>query len=144
MTRSNKLAPVVEHVDRNEQSDLQAVSHSQQQLTRQLAQLEQLTQYRQEYIARRDKGPSCSAVMFSEFNRFIAQLDITIGQQRAVVEAARREVEYKTRKWQSSRSRSDAMHKVVDRLHQHEARQEARSEQKFMDEIALRSQFKSQ
>jgi flagellar FliJ protein len=144
MTRSKKLAPVVKHVDNNEQTDLQAVAYSQHQLNRQQAQLEQLIQYRFEYIQRRDSGQSCSAVMFSEYNRFIAQLDVTIEQQRVVVEAARHEVEFKTRKWKLSRSRSDAMHKMVDRLNQHEARQEAKSEQKFLDEIALRSRFKSQ
>ncbi len=144
MTRSKKLAPVVKHVEKNENSALQAVAFSQQQLQKQIAQLEQLLCYRQEYAERNHDQFTYTAVQLSEYNRFIQQLDDTIEQQRRVVRLAEQEVELKRQKWKVTRSRSDAMHKMVDRLNQQEMQQQHRSDQKAMDEVALRNAIKNQ
>ncbi len=144
MTRSKKLAPVVKHVEKNENSALQAVAFSQQQLQKQVAQLEQLVRYRQEYAERSHDQFTYTAVQLSEFNRFIKQLDDTIEQQRQVVHMAEREVELKRQKWKVTRSRSDAMHKMVDRLTEQEIKQQDRTDQKTMDEVALRNAIKNQ
>jgi len=144
MTRTEKLAPVVKHVDRNEQTALQAVAFSQQQLQHQVDRLNQLYAYQQEYAERHNQAEPVeyTAVQLKEFNRFLSQLDETIKQQQQVVAMAQRELEVKIQKWKLTRSRSDAMHKVVDRLQQNEQKQEQKKEQKFMDEIALRSALK--
>ncbi len=144
MTRTEKLQPVVKHVDSKEQLALQAVAFSQQQMVLQQARLQQLEKYRDDY-ASQPLNPltgSYSAVQFQEFNRFLTQLDDTIKRQQQVVALARREVELKRQKWVLSRSRSDAMHKVVDRIQAGELKQAERVEQKFMDEVALRNTFK--
>lgn len=145
MTRTKKLAPVVKHVDKKEQMALQAVAFSQQQLQNQTQRLQQLKDYKQEYASRHTSEPqaSYSAVQFQEFNRFLAQLDDTIVQQHHVVEMAEREVEIKRQNWQLTRSRSDAMHKVVDRLQASEQKLEEKTEQKIMDEFALRNSQKA-
>ena len=49
MTRSKKLEPVVDHVKQKEESALQAVAFSQQQLQMQIGRLQQLQDYKQEY-----------------------------------------------------------------------------------------------
>lgn len=143
MTRTEKLAPVVDHVEKNEQTALQAVAFSQQQLQMQQQRLQQLKDYKAEYAARNASGQpvSYSAIELKEFNRFLAQLDETIRQQEQVVVLAAREVEVKRQKWKLTRSRSDAMHKVVDRLQEQEQHQEMKKEQRVMDEIALRNAF---
>ena len=144
MTRSKKLAPVVKHVEKNENSALQAVAFSQQQLQKQLAQLDQLLGYRQEYAERNHDQFTYTALQLSEYNRFLKQLDDTIEQQRRVVQTTEREVEIKRQKWQVTRSRSDAMHKMVDRINQQELQQQERADQKTMDEVALRNAIKNQ
>lgn len=144
MTRTKKLAPVVDHVDKNEQTALQAVAFSQQQLQQQINRLNQLFAYQSEYAERHNQGVAISytSVQLQEFNRFLHQLDATIKQQQQVVALAEREVEIKRQKWKLSRTRSDAIHKVVDKLQQAEQKQEMKKEQKFMDEVALRNALK--
>lgn len=144
MTRTKKLAPVVQHVDQKQQTALKAVAFSQQQLQLQEQRLQQLKEYRLEYAQqhRAGSGLSYSAVQFQEFNRFLSQLDDTIEQQQQLVKLAQREVEVKRQHWQLTRSRSDAMHKMVDRIEQSEQQQAQKIEQKFMDEVALRLSIK--
>lgn len=143
--RTKKLQPVVSHVDKNEQNAMQAVAFSQQQLQLQQEILQKLYDYKQEYIdGQGQQGQvSCSALQLQEFNRFLAQLDETIRKQQQVVDMAEREVEIKRLKWQDQRSRSQAMHKVVDRIQAIEQHHVERNEQKFMDEIALRNAIKN-
>ena len=144
MSRSKKLAPVVDHVEKNERTALQSVAFSQQQLQQQLNRLNQLLEYKQDYAERHSQGVSISytSVQLQEFNRFLHQLDETIRQQQHVVVMAEREVEIKRQRWKLTRSRSDAIHKVVDRMQMDEQKREQKKEQHFMDELALRNAFR--
>ncbi len=145
MTRSKKLKPVVKHVDHNEQIDLKAVAFSQQQLQQQQLRLQQLIDYKNDYANQRSSSQpvSYSAVQLQEFNRFLSQLSDTISQQDKVVEMAQRELDIKREKWKISRSRSDAMHKVVDKIEASELKKADKIEQKYMDEVALRLSLKN-
>ena len=143
MTRSKKLKPVVQHVDKREQNALQAVAFSQQQLRQQQLRLQQLIDYKQEYIAQQARPQTCSSLQMQEFQRFLAQLDDTISRQQQVVAMAERELDIKRNHWKLSRSKSEAMHKVVDRIQSNEQKKADKVEQKLMDEVALRSAMKS-
>ena len=143
MTRSKKLKPVVQHVDKREQTALQAVAFSQQQLRQQQLRLQQLVDYKQEYIAQQARPKTCSSLQMQEFQRFLAQLDDTIARQQQVVAMAERELDIKRNHWKLSRSKSEAMHKVVDRIQLGEQKKADKLEQKLMDEVAQRSVIKS-
>ena len=145
MTRSKKLQPVVKHVDKNEQSALKAVAISQQLLQQHLNQLQQLKDYKNEYDNKHssEKGVSYSALQLQEFNRFLNQLSDTISQQQQIVAMAQREVDLKRQSWKVTRSRSDAMHKMVDRMQASELQKAEKIEQKYMDEVALRISLKT-
>ncbi len=142
--RTKKLEPVVRHVDKNEQDAMQAVAYARQQLQMQQEILEKLRGYKAEYTGDRPHahGTSFSALQLQEFNRFLAQLDETIRKQQQTIELAQRELDIKLGNWQAQRSRAQAMHKVVDRLQASEHHQQQRSEQKLMDEFALRNLIK--
>lgn len=145
MTRSKKLKPVVKHVDNKEKTALEAVAFSQQQLQQQRNKLQQLTDYSNEYAQQHSgaQSASYSSIQLQEYNRFFTQLTDTITQQTQIVAMAKREVEIKQQKWKLTRSRSDAMHKVVDKIEAGEMRQAEKIEQKFMDEVALRISLKT-
>ncbi len=143
MTRVRKLAPVVDHVDKQEQDALKAVAFSQQRLQEQQQRLEQLIRYREDYANRNSNGPvTYGAMQLREFQRFMAQLDDTIEQQREVVRLAEREVEFKRQKWKLTRTRSDAMHKMIERINEQEQQLLQKREQRLMDEHALRQSGK--
>lgn len=143
MNRTKKLEPVVKHVDNHEQTALQAVAFSQQQLQMQQQRLQQLIDYKADYQARQfSSTDALGAVQFQEFNRFMAQLDESIKQQQQIIEMAMREVEIKQNTWKDKRARSEAMHKVVDKIKADEQSEAQQKEQKIMDEFALRLHFK--
>jgi len=145
MTRVRKLAPVVDHVEKLEQDALKAVAFSQQRLQQQQQRLEQLIRYREDYANRHSDGPvTYGAMQLREFQRFMAQLDDTIEQQREVVRLAEREVEFKRQKWKLTRTRSDAMHKMIERINEQEQQQLQKREQRLMDEHALRQSGKNE
>ena len=107
--------------------------------------LQQLTDYSNEYASQHTGAQSISysSIQLQEYNRFFNQLSDTIVQQTQIVAMAQREVEVKQQKWKLTRSRSDAMHKVVDKIEASEMRQAEKIEQKFMDEVALRISLKT-
>ena len=144
MTRSKKLQPVVKYVDKNEKSALEAVAFSQQKLQQQRNKLQQLNDYKNEYSRQHSgaQSASFSSVQLQEYNRFFSQLNDTIFQQTQVVAMAQREVDLKRQNWKITRSRSDAMHKIVDKIEASELKQAEIIEQKFMDEVALRISLK--
>jgi flagellar FliJ protein len=142
--RTRKLAPVVEHVDKHEKSALEAMAYSQKQLNMQQEILQQLQRYKEEYThcPTEQQPVSYSCVQLQEYNRFLAQLDQTIKQQQGIVEMAMHEVEVKRSKWKYQRSRSQAMHHVVDRIEASEQQQLQKADQKLMDEFALRQRLR--
>jgi len=144
MTRTKKLEPVVKHVKNKEQEALQAVAFSQQQLNSQQLRLEQLVLYKAEYANQQgvQQSVTYTAIQLKEFSRFLDQLDITIQQQKQVVELAQREVNFKRDKWKLTRPKSDAMDKVMDNIQLDENKKAQKMEQKQMDELALRISYK--
>lgn len=143
MTRTERLDPVVQHADKKQQKALEAVALSQNQLKVENNKLIQLQSYRSEYLTKQGQTQlSCSVIQLQEFNRFLAQLDETIKKQLEVIKLRENELEHKRRSWHETRVNSKVMHKVVENLQQEELFQQARSEQKAMDEFSQRKSHK--
>ena len=139
MTRAQRLHPVVKHNDKKEQRALQDVAISQNLLDTEIARQAQLQDYKLEYLQKKkyDIGVFTPHEL-QEFNRFIQQLDQTIERQIEVVALRRRELEQKRAIWNAMRVDSKKMHKVVEKLQQQESAEQARKEQKALDEFAQR------
>ena len=132
-----RLKPVVKHNDKKEQQALEAVAYSQAELEQESSKLVQLKVYRGEYLENQaNKNEPCSALELQEFNRFLKQLDHTIEQQKEIVQMRKRELDGKRRSWQVTRVDSKKIHKVVENLQQQDLIQDARNEQKAMDEFS--------
>ena len=99
----------------------------------------QLQDYKLEYLEKKkyDIGVF-TPVELQEFNRFMQQLDATIERQMDVVALRERELEQKREQWNLKRIDSKKMHKVVEKLERQEVVELERSEQKALDEFALR------
>ena len=139
MTRAQRLHPVVEHTDKKEQRALQEVAISQNLLDMEIARQTQLQDYKLEYLQKKkyDIGVFTPHEL-QEFNRFMQQLDQTIERQIEVVALRRQELEQKREIWNATRVDSKKMHKVVEKLQQQESAEQARKEQKALDEFAQR------
>ncbi|MDH3634226.1 MAG: flagellar export protein FliJ [Gammaproteobacteria bacterium] len=139
MTRAQRLHPVVKHTDKKEQRALQEVAVSQNLLDTEIARQAQLQDYKLEYLQKKkyDIGVFTPHEL-QEFNRFMQQLDQTIERQIEVVALRRQELEQKREIWNVMRVDSKKMHKVVEKLQQQESAEQARKEQKALDEFAQR------
>lgn len=139
MSRTERLDPVVQHTDKKQQKALEAVVLTQNQVEIEKHKLTQLQSYRTEYLNKRNQTKlSCSAIELQEFNRFLAQLDDTIGKQIEVIKLREKELEGKRLSWQETRINSKVMHKVVENLQHEEEITQSRIEQKAMDEFSQR------
>lgn len=139
MTRTQRLRPVVQHTDKKEQQALQEFAQCQGLLDLEIGRLEQLKDYKLEYLQKKKYDIGVFApVELQEFNRFMQQLDDTIERQTEVVELRRRELEQKRREWNITRIDSKKMHRIVEKLEHQENIEQQRREQKALDEFALR------
>ncbi len=138
MTRTRRLQPVVEHTDQQEKRALQELAQSQAMYEVEQQRLQQLRDYKQDYLARgkTDSG-TVSPIQLQEFNRFLQQLDTTIEHQLELVELRQRELEKKRLCWRDRRIDSKVLHKAVERIRRQELREQERSEQKSLDEFTL-------
>ncbi len=139
MTRTQRLAPVVEHTDKKERRALQEVAQSQAVFEGEQQRLTQLQDYKLEYLQKKkyDIGVF-TPIELQEFNRFMQQLDQTIQQQMELVALRQQELDLKRDQWTATRIDSKKMHKVVERLKQQEFVEQERKEQKALDEFAQR------
>ena len=139
MTRTQRLQPVVKHTDKKQQRALQEVAQSQGMLEMETNRLEQLKDYKLDYLQKKkyDIGVF-TPIELQEFNRFMQQLDDTIERQMEVVELRQRELEHKRDQWNITRIDSKKMHRVVEKLRHQEDFEQQRREQKALDEFAQR------
>lgn len=136
MTRTERLQPLVRHKEQQEQQALQEVARSQGVLEIEQSRLAQLEQYKSEYLHKKQQDLKLySALEMQEFNRFLEQLDQTIVRQQEVIRQREQELESKRKLWDATRIESRVMHKAVEKLQLQETREQARSEQKELDDI---------
>lgn len=139
MTRTERLDPVAQHADKKQEEALQQVAQSQNLVSAEQGKLLQLQNYRSEYLNKQNYSQiSCSVIELQEFNRFLAQLDETIKMQQEIIKLRENELKRKREAWQETRINSKVMHKVIENLQLQEQVQQARSEQKAMDEFSQR------
>jgi flagellar FliJ protein len=140
MTRTRRLRPVVQHTDKKEQQALQQVAQSQRLLEIEQVRQAQLQDYKLDYLQKKKHDIGVfTPLELQEFNRFMQQLDETIGRQMDVIQLRQREVEQKREVWNASRIDSKVMHKVVEKLQKQEFVEQERREQKELDEFTQRN-----
>ncbi len=139
MTRSKRMQPVQRVAQNREQSAVQKLGRSQQNLDAQRARLEELRAYRDQYA--RDfefsGGTGLDAARIQDYRVFLNRLSEAICQQEALLEQCSSQHELTRQQWIETRTHSQAIDKVVHRYRREEHRQQDRREQKEQDERAL-------
>ena len=140
MTKSERMKPVVRVAESREQAAAREFGASKRALEEHEQRLAELLTYREEYHRHFQQTGSAgvSAGQFMSFQRFLAQLNKAIEQQRRIVETAAQACECKREALGAARGRSMALDKVVSRYRQEEERHQERREQKETDEGAQR------
>lgn len=140
MTRSKRMQPVQNVAQGREQEAMHKLGQSQQYLDAQLARLEELRDYREQYS--RDFAASgetgLDATRLRDYRAFLGRLGEAIRQQEALITRYQSQHEQTRQLWLESRTHSQAIDKVVDRYREQERQQQERREQLEQDERSQR------
>jgi len=108
--------------------------------TQALQQLNQLTQYRQEYRARMQAvaAEGMTSSRWQDFSRFLDSLDHAIRQQTVALAKAEADLLASRHRWQLQKRRLNSFDTLIARAEAREAQIAARREQRVNDEYAAR------
>jgi flagellar protein FliJ len=139
-SRAARLAPVIVMAERAEREAAVLLGRAQGQLRQAEVKLGELEHYRgdyqQQWISEGQRGVSGQWLM--NYQRFLAQLETAIGQQRQSVDWHRANLDKLRDTWQQRYARLEGLRKLVQR-YLDEARQlEDKREQKLLDELSQR------
>jgi flagellar protein FliJ len=141
MTRSDRMAPVQQVLEKGEQARARELGEAQKRLADAEARLNELQTYHGEYLKafrqRAEDGTSVNSLR--DFQAFLARLELAVSQQEKLVSTAREQSASHRRNWQGAARQVKAVESVVDRWRSVEARDGERREQKESDERAQRS-----
>lgn len=140
LKRAQRLQPVIgmaQDAEREAAGKLGQCQAALQQAQQQLHSLQQYrTDYQQQWINQGQNGVSGQWLM--NYQRFLSQLEIAIGQQEKSIAWHENNVSVSKKNWQQTYARLQGLRKLVQR-YRDEAQQAAdKQEQKLLDEMAQR------
>lgn len=139
MTRSQKLQPVVELARQETEKQVIQLAQANQQHNQAQKQLDDLRQYRQEYLQRfRQNDPLVMPARKAlELRNFLMQLDQAIALQEEQVKQFLVQATQQQQQWIKARSKQLAMQTLLERYQQAEIQQQQRQEQRLNDEFSV-------
>jgi flagellar FliJ protein len=145
MTKSERLQPIVRVSESKERQAARMLAEALKRHQEVETRLKELLTYRGEYdqLFQRNSVSGVGAEKLRDYRAFIAQLNQAIGYQELKVSAAVAACEAARSAWLKTRTRCQALGKVVDGHRRDERRSEARREQKDSDELAHGMQGKT-
>lgn len=144
MNKSKRFQSVVKVAAARERQAATALGDAQSSLQSQLAKLEELKRYQDDYLQQfqRTGALGVEARRIEDYRAFLDKLRLAIEQQQSIVTEAKLAVEERKQQWFSSRSKQKTYDNVMERYQHEEQRQEERREQKDTDERAQRGEGK--
>ena len=138
MTKSERLQPIVKVSESRGRHAARKLAEAMQRLQEIEGQLKELQRYRDEYeqVFQRDTRHGVGAERLRGYRTFMAQLNQAIGYQQQKVDQAARSCEAARGAWLQTRTRCQALDKVVDNHRRAEREDESRREQRDSDECA--------
>lgn len=136
MSRMRKLDPVIDIARKRTESELVKLGQSNALLQHEQNQLDDLMQYRDDYLARfrRDDPLVMSAKKALELRGFLAQLDQAIHAQQLQVNQSQSLVDRQQQNWLQARNKEQALDSLMAKYQANEQHQQQRREQRDNDE----------
>ena len=138
--RSKRMKSVQRLMGMHEQNAARQFGISQDQLSRNQAQLQELIEYRNEYARgfRETTRRALGAHEMQDYYLFLKRLNQAIREQQQVIDVIARDHETHKTRWLNTRSKTKAVEKVVDRYRNQERYEQDQREQRESDH---RSQY---
>jgi len=136
VSRMRKLDPVIDIARKRTESELVKLGQSNALLQHEQNQLNDLMQYRDDYLARfrRDDPLVMSAKKALELRGFLAQLDQAIHAQQLQVNQSQSLVDRQQQNWLQARNKEQALDSLMAKYQANEQHQQQRREQRDNDE----------
>lgn len=136
MSRTRKLDPVIDMARKTTESELIKLAEQNALLQREQNQLDDLMQYRDEYLARFRQGDpmQMSAKKALDLRGFLAQLDQAIQAQQLQVNQSQQVVNRQQQNWLQARNKEQALDSLMARYRADEERKQQKREQRDNDE----------
>lgn len=136
MSRSRKLDPVIEMARKATESELQKLGQQNALLQQEQFQLDDLLQYRAEYLARfrQDDPMVMTAKKALDLRSFLAKLDQAILSQESQVKSANQKVAQQQQLWLQARNKEQAIDALMARYEATELKKQLKREQAETDE----------
>ncbi|KPJ96325.1 MAG: hypothetical protein AMJ53_01015 [Gammaproteobacteria bacterium SG8_11] len=141
MKKSRRMQPLKRVAESKEQRAATELGHAQQHLKNQIDRLNELLNYKSEYLSRfQQSGQNGISVdRLQSFRSFLQNLELAVEQQQQAVRMAGELVDKRKRQWFTSRDKVKVFDNVISKIADQEIKQEEKQEQKESDDRAQRS-----
>jgi flagellar FliJ protein len=141
MKKSQRINTIVELKKNQEKKALEELGKSQTKRQEMLTQLENLQQYRQEYLDKYKTlgNAGMSAKRIIDYRAFISKIDQAIEDQKRVFASVESELLRTRKMWENAHHKTKSLEKVQAVAEKEEAKIEAKHEQNDQDERASRA-----
>jgi flagellar FliJ protein len=139
--RSDRLNEVRHGIEAERHDASQRLAQKQSSLTFAGNRLQELLQYREDYLRRfqTDAAAGLSGTRVRDYQTFLARLDQAISQQQTVLAGARAETDFERETLRDVSGQLAAVSGVADRWSGEERRAEERVDQQSSDELSQRN-----
>ncbi|WP_456380674.1 flagellar export protein FliJ [Thiolapillus sp.] len=136
MTRNKPLVTVAKIATDRERNAAREMSHSQAELDVHTARLDELNNYRHQYLQQFQAASKqgLGVVQLQEYQIFLGRLDDAIKQQQKLLEGSRLTHEERQKLWLSLRGKAKALDNVIDKRQQQQTAEQGRREQREYDD----------
>lgn len=145
MVRSKRLNPIKKLAKNKEKAAAQALGSSLERQKAEDNKLQQLYQYRHEYLVEMEDKVKAgiSGAALQRYHMFLAKLDQAIEQQKDVLQLSNNQLNASQSNWQDKRNRTKAISQVMDKMEQQENVAAEKKEVKLNDEISTQAFLRS-
>jgi flagellar export protein FliJ len=145
MMKSKRFEPIREIASSSANQLSRAMADAGRKVSELERQLEQLQNYRDEYIRNSGHaGGTMDAVKLQNYRSFLDRLGEALRQHLKNLEAARAEYDKRRQLWSEKRVEAESLGRVVERFRQEERHAADRREQREGDDAAMRIALASQ
>ena len=139
MIKSKRFEPIHEIASTSAKDLSRIMADAGRKVSELERQLEQLQNYRDEYVRNSAQGNGAmDAVKLQNYRSFLNRLGEALNQHHKSLDNARKEFEKRRTQWSEKRVEAESLHRVVERLRKEEQHAADRREQREGDDAAMR------
>lgn len=134
-SRTHKIGKIASLAAAEERRLGQIAGRSRQHLEEQLDRLGELNAFRHDYAKKSTATSNVSSAHWQDYQSFLHRLDTAVRAQQQIVRDSERMLETHRQRWIAKRRRLESLDRILEKYKTAERAQEARQEQKQLDEL---------